>query len=91
MTFIVARLGVGDFDEWKKMFDSDPAGRAQTGKGHRLLRNVEDPNEVLVAVEFPSVDDAREFQERLRTSGALDRIEVKAGPTIAEEVETVTY
>ena len=65
----------------------------QSGKGHVVSRNADNPNEVFVRVEFASVDDARAFRERLLASGALDRAgsTVKMGPTVIEPVETVTY
>jgi protein required for attachment to host cells len=92
MTYLIARLEVPDFDTWKRdRFDQDPAGRAQAGKGHRLYRSVENPNEVIVQVEFASADDARSFRERLGSSGAFDGLTVVAPPRIVEEAEAVTY
>jgi hypothetical protein len=91
MAFVLARFQVGDYDSWKGMFDSDPAGRKETAKGHRLYRSVTNPGEVFVAVEFASADDATSFRERLLASGALDRIEVKTEPTVVEEADSATY
>ena len=73
------------------MFDSDPAGRRQGGKGHRVLRSVDNPSEVFVSVEFESVEDAEAFKERLLSSGALDRVDVKLQPTIADLVDVTDY
>ena len=93
MAFMVMNLQTEDYDAWMKMFDSDPAGRKQTGKGHILSRNPDDPNEVFIRVEFDSVGDAKEFRERLLASGALDNpsVKVKMGPTVIEPAEQVTY
>jgi hypothetical protein len=44
-----------------------------------------------VAVEFPSVEEARSFRERLLASGALDNVTVKTEPTVVDEAEAVTY
>lgn len=93
MTFMVLNLQTDDYDAWKPMFDSDPAGRKQIAKGHILSRNADDPNEVFIRVEFDSVDDAKAFRERLLASGALDNpsVKVKMGPTVIEPAEQVTY
>src|SRR2546428_7819806 len=82
MAFVLMSADVGDFDAWKKVFDSDPAGRKQVAKRHRVFRGVDDPGEVFVGVEFDSVEAAKSFRERLLASGALDSITVKAGPAV---------
>jgi hypothetical protein len=91
MAFLVMHFQVDSYDEWKQLFDSDPAGRKAVAKGHRILRGVDDPNEVFLSVEYPSVDDAKAVHERLRASGALDRYPPTTGPTITEVAEQTTY
>ena len=93
MAFTVLNFETDDYDGWKSMFDSDPAGRKQAGKGHIVSRNADNPDEVFVRVEFASVDDARAFRDRLVASGALNRpgMTVRMGPTVIEPVENVTY
>lgn len=90
-TIMLAHFDVGDYDTWKQMFDSDPAGRNESATGHRIFRSVENPSEVFIRVEFPSEDDARAFRERLMASGALDRVTVKTPPTIVEVADEATY
>lgn len=93
MAFVVLHFETDDYDAWKSMFDSDPAGRRQAGKGHTISRNADDQNEVFVRVEFASIGDARSFRERLLASGALDNpsMRVKTGPTVIEVAEQVAY
>jgi hypothetical protein len=91
MPFMVMNLETPNYDEWKGMFDSDPAGRKNTAKGHVLLRSLDNPNEVFVRVEFASVDDAKAFRERLLASGVLSRSTIKAGPAVVDLVENVSY
>ena len=91
MSLLLTRIKVQDYDAWKPMFDSDVPGARKAAKGHRILRSAEDPNEVFVQVRFASADDARAARERLLASGVLDRVTVQAGPTVAEEAETVEY
>jgi hypothetical protein len=82
---------VDDYDAWKQMFDSDPFGVRTAAKGHRILRSVEDANELSVTVEFASADEANAARERLVKSGVFDRVSLKSGPTVAEEAEIVEY
>jgi hypothetical protein len=91
MAFILGVFDTGDYDKWKQMFDSDPAGRKQSGQGHRVFRSVADPNTVFVSVEFASADEAKSFRERLLASGALDNVTVEQEPTVAELVDEKKY
>ena len=91
MTFMMTRIRVDDFDSWKSIFDGDPPGARQAAAGHRLYRAVEDPNQVFIAVEFPSPEEAKAARQRLLASGVLDRVEVKSEPTIVEQVESIAY
>ena len=91
VAFILGHFDVGDYDAWKKMFDSDPAGRKQDGKGHRIFRSVDNPSEVFVGVEFASTDEAKSFRERLLGSGALDNVTIKTPPTLAELADEAAY
>ena len=91
MAYMLTRIQVDDFETWKPIFDSDPPGARKAAKGHRILRGLEEPNEVFIQVEFASFEEANTARERLLASGALDRVTLKAGPTVAEESETVHY
>jgi hypothetical protein len=91
MAYVFAHFDVGDYDQWKQMFDSDPAGRKQSGKGHVVYRSVDNSSDVFVAVEFASADDAKSFRERLLASRALDNVNVKTPPTVVEEADAASY
>ena len=91
MTYLMARLDVADFDAWKQIFDSDPAGRVQAANGHRICRSTENANELIVQVDFDSAEQAKAFRDRLSASGALDRVKLPAPPIIVEETETIRY
>ena len=71
MAFILTRINVGDYERWKPMFDQDTPGARAGAKGHRLLRSVENPNEVFVLVEFDSTEEANVGREKLLASGVL--------------------
>src|SRR5215208_3193548 len=71
MVAMVLNLEVADYDEWKKLFDSDPGGRKGIATGHTVSRNVENPNDVFIRTEYGAVEDAKEVRQQLLDSGAL--------------------
>ncbi len=91
MSFVLTRIKVDDYDAWKSMFDTDPPGARKEAKRHRILRNADDPQEVLIEVEFESPQQANAARERLLASGVLERVSLQSGPTLIEEAEAVTY
>lgn len=91
MAFILTRIDVGDYDAWKPMFDKDAPGARRSAKGYRILRNVENPGEVTLLIEFASAEDAEVGRDRLLASGVLDRFADKDLPKIVEEAEAHTY
>ncbi len=89
MACIMTRIAVGDYDAWKPMFDQDAPGARERASGYRLFRNVDDPSEVFVQVEFDSTEEALAARDRLVASGVLDRFADRSGPTVVEEAEAV--
>jgi hypothetical protein len=50
---------VENFDGWKKVFDSDPINRKQSGvRRYRICRPTDDQNQVIVDLEFDGIDKA---------------------------------
>ena len=90
MAFLIGAFE-GDFDAWKRQFDSDPLGRRQVAKGHTLLRGVDNPNEIFVRIEFDSAEDAKAFAEKVLASDVLQNVTVKVPPTAVELADQVTY
>jgi hypothetical protein len=85
---------VDNYEAWKPMFDEDPVGRREAGAvSHAVSRAVDNPNEAFIRVDFPSVDQAKAFREKLLASGVLERsgMRLKAGPTVAEIADQQTY
>ena len=90
MAFLVG-VFEGDFDAFKKQFDSDPLGRKQAAKGHSMLRGVDNPKEIFLRVEFGLAAEAKSFQEKVRGSKVLENVTVKVPPTVAEMADQATY
>jgi hypothetical protein len=85
---------VRDFDAWKLVFDEDESRRREHGaRRHWVYRTVEDPDDVVVALEFPSVDAARSFVEEPGLRDAMGRAGVQGEPHVhvREEVEAIEY
>ena len=59
---------VDDFDAWKRNgFDADPIGRSSAGvRRYRIMRPADDPNYVMVDLEFESGHHAQAMQTALR-------------------------
>lgn len=87
MALMVTRIEVANYDQWKPVFDADPPKAREHASGYRLLRGLEDPGVVIVEVEFPSEEAAREGRDRLVSSGVLDRLGGVVGPTLVEQTD----
>jgi len=87
--------GVRDFDAWKQAFDNDPVGREAGGVlGYRILRPTNDPQYVVVDLDFDTEAEAEAFREKLRSlwSGAGASLGLESpSARILEVAETVTY
>jgi hypothetical protein len=67
---------VRDYEAFKRVFDSDPAGRAASGARFvRLFRDTDDQNSVAVLLDFDTKEAATSFLQRLR-SEVWDKPEV---------------
>jgi hypothetical protein len=66
MPILQIEHSVRDYDAWKQAFDGDPLGRQQSGvRRYRVARPVDDPNRVVVDLEFDSRDEAETFRVAL--------------------------
>jgi hypothetical protein len=89
MSTLLIEYRVEDFAGWKAVFDQDPMGRrANRVTGHRIYRDSDDPNHLMLSLEFPSDEDAKKFRKVLEpvwgVSGA-------AGSWVLHETEAATY
>ena len=75
MPCLLIRHHVSDFDRWKAVFDDHGITRRANGsRGGRLFRNVADPDELLVLLEWDDLERARLF---------LDSDDVRVAMTLA--------
>jgi hypothetical protein len=85
--FIITRIQTGDYDRWRPMFDQDQPRAREKALVQRVLRSAEDPNEVFIYLEYPSLADANEARDRLVSSGVLSRFEDMHGPNVLVDAD----
>ena len=95
----VLRIGypIPDYDAWKAAFDRDLLDRKGSGvRRYRVLRAADDPNYVLIDLDFHEAGDAQAYLDALRravySSGAASSA-IGGDPhtRIAEVVEAKEY
>src|ERR1051325_11013100 len=58
---------VPDFDGWKMAFYRDPVGREKAGvRRHQVFRSIDDPNYVMIDLEFDSKKEAETLLAAMR-------------------------
>ena len=60
MTVLQIEHKVPNYDGWKKAFESDPIDRKKSGvKRYRIYRPTDDPNYVIIDLEFGNLNNAQ--------------------------------
>jgi hypothetical protein len=66
MVILKVEHSVRDYDTWKRLFDEDPLHREASGvRRYRVMRLSEDPNYVIIELEFETVAEADAFRKAL--------------------------
>ena len=67
MTILRIEHAVADYGTWKAAFDSDPAGRRETGvRRYQIMRPIDDPNYVMIDLEFDGTAGAEALLAGMR-------------------------
>ena len=85
---------VPHYDGWKRAFDSDPVGREKSGvRRYQILRPVDNPNHVIIHLEFDTLSQAEALLATLRDVWRNVEGKVMMTPQvqIVEAMETKTY
>ena len=83
MPYILVRHKVEDYAKWKPIFDEHGAARKAIGsKGGYLLRNIDDPNEVVMFIEVDDLEKARQFVQSEDLRQAMERSGVADQPDV---------
>jgi len=85
---------VAEYQTWKGAFDSDPVGREKSGvRRYRILRPIDDPNYVMIDLEFDTPAEAEALLADMRV--VWDRVPgiITSTPQarIVEAAETKEY
>ena len=92
MTILRIQHPVSDFERWKQAFESDPVDRAQSGvRRYRILRPADDPNYVMIDLEFDDPDRASALLVRLRELWSRVDVMRDAQARLVEVVESKEY
>lgn len=83
MVKMIVRHKVANYNEWKPVYDKHGAVRKEYGcKNETVFSNVQDPNDVLVVLQWESQEDAIKFGQ----SASLQTEEARAGVIGTPEV-----
>jgi len=83
MPYVLIRTKVQDFAKWRAAYDEHLAMRKAAGLTERyLLRNADNPNEVIILFETSDLGSARAFsisaelRQKMRESGVVDESDI---------------
>lgn len=85
---------VPNYEGWKRAFDSDPVGREKSGvRRYQILRPVDDPNYVMIDLEFDTASQAEALLAAMRVVWGRVEGTIMMNPQsrIVEAVETKEY
>ncbi len=83
MAHLLVRNTVEDYDKWKLSFDKHSAMRKTAGStGGRLFHSADNPNDVLVLLEWDDVKKAREFAGSAQLREAMEEAGVVGQPEV---------
>ncbi len=74
MPYSLSRVKIDDYVKFKSGFDEASAlRRAYGAKGAKLFRDVDDPDDITLLVEWDNFEDARKFLQAEEVREALKR------------------
>jgi heme-degrading monooxygenase HmoA len=76
MIHVLLHHKVADYNRWKEAFDSDLSNRKHAGEaGCHVFHSVEDPREIVVLLDWQTIEEARKFinsaelRQRMQSAG----------------------
>ncbi len=83
MAQVFARASVEDYANFRKIFDDHEQMRASAGATESTIyQSVDDPNEVIIHVEFPTTEEAKAFESSDELREAMKLAKMTAPPRI---------
>ena len=83
MIHMLIRHKVADFAKWKPVYDAHASSRQKAGlKEEHLLRNADDPNEVILLFSTEDLDKAKAFTASDDLRQAMQKAGVRDKPDV---------
>ena len=83
MMHMLVRHKVADFSKWKPVYDAHASARQSAGlKEEHLLRNADDPNEVILLFSADDLDKAKAFAASDELRQAMQKAGVSDKPDV---------
>jgi hypothetical protein len=83
MAKLLVHHKVQDYSAWRKIFDEDDQRREEYGStGVQVLKSANDPNDLTVIMDYPSVDAAKAFatsdalKEKMKDAGVISQPQI---------------
>lgn len=84
MVYIQLRVNVADYDIWRAGFDANEAKRTSAGStgNNQFYRDVENPNNVTLIMEWNTAENAQAFLNDPHTKASMDAAGVTGRPMV---------
>ena len=83
MPYVLVRHKVEDYEKWRPVYDEHGATRKASGcQGTHVFRNAENPNEIVILLEWDELENARQLiqsedlREAMQRSGVADEPDI---------------
>ncbi len=81
MAYMMGRVTVENYDTFRETFDGRAEMRKAAGAlSSKVFQSVDDPNEVIIEIEFPTVEAAKAHQTSQGLRDAQERAGAKEAP-----------
>jgi len=84
MVYINLRVNVADYDKWRAGFDANESSRKSAGSTgvNQFYRDVDNPNNVSLVLEWEAADKAQAFLNDPNTKASMDAAGVTGRPAV---------
>jgi hypothetical protein len=84
MVYINLRVNVADYDKWRLGFDANESNRRSAGSTtvNQFYRDVDNPNNIPMVLEWVEADKAQAFLNDPRTKASMDEAGVTGRPMV---------
>jgi quinol monooxygenase YgiN len=92
MVYVIAKIKLENFDNWKSVFDERATTRNKAGSKEAILfRNLDDSKEAQILFEWDNKENARKYMESETIKKVLQNAGAKLTDTIyLEKIEKTT-